>query len=52
MRQVKLSQRLVQDNDTNIEISRGEGWLEDLDLSLVPSSVEQFSSLDLMCFGT
>ena len=40
----------MQDDETNIEISRSEGWLEDLNLSLVPSSVEQSSSLDLM-FG-
>ena len=47
-----MSERLVQDNETNIEISRGESLLEDLDLSLVPSSVEQSSSLNLMCLGT
>ena len=44
--------RLVQEDETNIEISRGEGWLEDLNLSLVPASVEQYFSLNLMCLGT
>ena len=47
-----MTDRLVQDDEMNIEISPGEGWLEDLNLSLVPSSVEQSSSLDLMCLGT
>ena len=42
----------MQDDETNIEISRSEGGLEDLNLSLVPSSVEQSSSLDLMSLGT
>ena len=45
------SERLVQNNETNIEIISGEGWLEDLNLSFVPSSVEQFSSLDLRYLG-
>ena len=44
--------RLVQDDEMNIVISRCEGGLEDLNLSLVPSSVEQSSSLDLICLGT
>ena len=44
--------RLVQDDEMNIVICRSEGGLKDLNLSLVPSSVEQSSSLDLMCFST
>ena len=44
--------RLVQDDEMNIVINRSEGGLEDLNLSLVPSSVEQSSSLNLMCLGT
>ena len=44
-----MSERLVQDDKTNIEISIGEGGQEELNISLVPSSVEQFSTLDLMC---
>ena len=44
--------RLVQDDEMNIVIYRSEGGLEDLYLSLVPSSVEQSSSLDLICLGT
>ena len=42
----------MQDDETNIEISRSENGLEDLNLSLVSSSVEHSSSLDLMCLGT
>ena len=42
------SERLEQDDETNIKISQGEGGLEDLHFSLVPSSVELFSSLDLI----
>ena len=46
------SERLVQVDETNIDISRGEGWLEGLNLSLASSSVEQSSSLNLMCLCT
>ena len=42
----------MQDDEMNIVISRGDGKLENLNLSLVPSSVEQSSSLALMCLGT
>ena len=38
----------MQDGERNIEISRGNGGLEDLNFSLVPLRVEQVFSIDVM----
>ena len=44
--------KLVQDENINIVISRGENGLENFNLSLNQSSVEQSSTLEVMCLGT
>ena len=46
------SEKFVLDDEMNIVLCRSEGGLEDLNLSLVPSRVEQSFSLDLICLGT